>query len=486
MSKKMIVFFVGIIFFFGFNLAYADVVINEIQLSPTGERFLELYNTADSVVDLTGWYIQRKTATGSNFGSLVSNPNFEGKTIGVHDYFIISRNSLSSSDIVLDSLTLTESNTIQIKNSNEEVVDKVGWGNASDCGNPCPSNPPEGQSIQKTGTGSWVASAPTPGASNQTTTGSNTTNTTTNPNTDTSSTSTSSASTSSSSSSSKKIETPKIQVKIVTKSLTFAGTPFSLQGLAYGTDGGQLYYGKYFWNFGDGSSMEAENNASFLHIYFYSGEYSVSLEYSTNIYSNTPDAVAEMVIKVVPMTVSISRVGDATDFFIELSNNTDYEIDISKWILSSLSKTFVLPRNTIILAKGKMMLSPQITHFTFEDAKNLKLSTGTGQLVFNYSSSLTPATPEKITDKNSIQSVSLLNKPLEENTPISIPEEQIPTQDLSASVIENEATKNNFNNSYLPIFASFIFIGASAGAVYFIRQKKIVGNTGDDFNILNE
>ena len=44
-----------IIFLFP-NLAFADVFINEIQTYPTEERFIELYNTGDSSVDLTGWY----------------------------------------------------------------------------------------------------------------------------------------------------------------------------------------------------------------------------------------------------------------------------------------------------------------------------------------------------------------------------------------------------------------------------------------------
>ena len=134
MYKKIIPVFFGIALLALFNFAQAEVVINELQLSPAEERFLELYNTSDEAVDLTNWYIQRKTATGTSFGSLVSKPNFEGKTIAGHDYFVISRASLLSSDIILDALTLTESNTIQIKKSEEEVIDKIGWGSASDCG----------------------------------------------------------------------------------------------------------------------------------------------------------------------------------------------------------------------------------------------------------------------------------------------------------------------------------------------------------------
>ena len=134
-------------FFCWANITSASVVINEVQLSPTEERFIELYNSGSSSVDLTNWYIQRKTASGSDFGSLVSKTYFEGKSISAGDYFVISRSDISSADIVYGSLTLTESNTIQLKNSNQEVVNKVGWGDVSDCGGVCAPNPTEGKSI---------------------------------------------------------------------------------------------------------------------------------------------------------------------------------------------------------------------------------------------------------------------------------------------------------------------------------------------------
>ncbi len=65
-------------FFLVAQVASAAVVINEIQILPTSERFIELYNSGSSDVDLTGWYIQRKTATGSSFGSLVTSTQLNG------------------------------------------------------------------------------------------------------------------------------------------------------------------------------------------------------------------------------------------------------------------------------------------------------------------------------------------------------------------------------------------------------------------------
>ncbi|MBI5148012.1 MAG: lamin tail domain-containing protein, partial [Parcubacteria group bacterium] len=131
----------------------AKILISEIQTSPTNKRFIELYNPNDSAVDLTGWYMQRKTQSGTGFTSLISKTHFENKTIPARGYFLISRDSLNGSDIVLDNLTLTESNAIQIKNQNGEAVDKAGWGGANDCEGNCAAEPPSGQSIQRKFTG---------------------------------------------------------------------------------------------------------------------------------------------------------------------------------------------------------------------------------------------------------------------------------------------------------------------------------------------
>ncbi len=126
------------------------ILISEIKTSPTAERFIELYNPNNTEVNLTDWYLQRKTQTGSEFSSLVSKTYFEGKVIPANGYLLISRSVSADSDIIVSDITLTESNTIQLKNSNQEVVDKVGWGSVSDFKGSGPaSSPASGQSIQR-------------------------------------------------------------------------------------------------------------------------------------------------------------------------------------------------------------------------------------------------------------------------------------------------------------------------------------------------
>jgi len=473
--KNSILFFISFLLFFLPSLARADVVINEVQLSPTDGRFLELYNDGSSAVDLTGWYMQRKTATGGSFGSLVSNPNFEGKIINAHDYFVISRNSLSNSDIVLDSLTLTESNTIQIKNSSGGVVDKVGWGDASDCSSPCPDNPPDGKSIQKSSSGSWVSASPTPGSENNDTDTASPADDNNNTNDDEDNPSSGSAPTPAP----VVIKNPTMKAKIITRTLAFAGEPFKIDANIFGFSDEKIVLGKIYWNFGDGSSFEQINNfEEFYHTYFYPGEYAVSLEYYLRIDSQIPEIANKMIIKVLPTTVTISKVGNAQDFFVELTNSANSDIDISNWFINANGKIFILPRNSTIMSKKSMTISSRLTGFNVGDKYDLKLFSSTGELIFNYN-----APSARIVTTKTVSSSS--NSPKTETSLDS--NDQPSALDLSANALEsNSSDKSNTNDSYLFSLGLFALLSISGSAVYFIRKTKTTSNPGNDFEILDE
>ena len=133
-------------FFYGQKSeASQSIVINEVLIRPAENRFIELYNPNNFPVDLTGWYLQRKTQTGTSFTSLVSKTYFEGKIIETNGYFLISRSAVENADIVLSSLTLTDSNIIQLKDLAQEIVDIAEWGAA----------PEDNKSLERENDGSW-------------------------------------------------------------------------------------------------------------------------------------------------------------------------------------------------------------------------------------------------------------------------------------------------------------------------------------------
>lgn len=105
---------------------YLKILISEVQASPIDNRFIELFNPNETEVNLTDWYLQRKTETADSWSSLVSSTKFEGKIISANGYFLISRSD-ANADILLDSLTLTENNFLVLKDPNRDISDEIGW-----------------------------------------------------------------------------------------------------------------------------------------------------------------------------------------------------------------------------------------------------------------------------------------------------------------------------------------------------------------------
>src|SRR3989344_156987 len=495
MPKKVILFLIGAIFFSGCNLARADVVINEIMYDPQDadvqREWVEIYNSTTSDLDLSTWkFLEKSDASNHGLNIVQGNPVVSpgGYALIVIDLAKFLPSWFFDGTIFKVNRVTSLNNsgsTLILKNSSGTEVSRYEY-NSSQGAND------NGKSLQRQNDGSWVVATPTPGATNESVTP---------PPSDGGSTGSGGssggggASTTTTETTSKAPEIKKIKTQIMTNTLAFARVPFYFQGISYGHNGEQLYSGKYFWNFGDGDSREIKSNdmGKFTHTYFYPGEYVVSLEYFMNKYSDIPDAVEKTTIKVVGADILISSVGDEKDFFVELANNTNYDADISKWILAGNNQSFVFPKNTVLGSKKKIMFSSKITHFSISDKNNLKLLNMQGELIFDYLSSiLVPVAPIK----NAVQSKLSSSQDQINSTAAKLPlggltaklmpvsDEQILTSNLSASALESDAIKNN--NSYLPMLASIIFIGISAGAVYFIRQKKTVLNVGDDFNILDE
>jgi hypothetical protein len=136
-------------------ISYPKIIINEIQITGLGkesnqllkEDFVELYNLNDSAVNMSNWYLQRKTENASDFSTFVPKNLFSNKTINPKDYLLIANSSSSFSADIYTDYPLTENNSLIIKNPNREIVDMVGWGQAQDFEESPTINPPTGKSI---------------------------------------------------------------------------------------------------------------------------------------------------------------------------------------------------------------------------------------------------------------------------------------------------------------------------------------------------
>ena len=131
-------------------IVYPKILISEIQIegeTDGKEEFVELFNPGNEDILLDGWYIQRKTKTAADYSTFAPKSLFSGKTIKAKSYFIVAN---ASSSFVADATTtypLTENNSLVLKNPNGDIVDKLGWGEASDFETQAAANPQAGKSL---------------------------------------------------------------------------------------------------------------------------------------------------------------------------------------------------------------------------------------------------------------------------------------------------------------------------------------------------
>ena len=504
MCKKIILFSLFAVFFCDLNLARAEVVINEIMYAPVGGsnyEWVEVYNSGSDSVDLSGWRFFHSESTS---GPLTLR-NGDSAILQSGGYAVIAKNPsvVTSYDWLNFSGMIFSASTLSLPDSGDNTYIAV----ASDA-NKTISNSvtydtslggskESGNSLSKIN-GSWKGGTPTPGTANQSSSASVPSNDDVeNDNSmnddgsesenDPSSTSTTSSSRSSGKTTSKtKVAASKMRAEILTRPLGYVGIPHVFRGTGFGSDNKTFSHGRYFWNFGDGDFREVKvmNTDKFTHTYLYAGDYTVLFEHYPDDFSDIPDTSETAVVKVVAPSISISSVGNDSDFFIELSNDTNYDIDVSSWFIKSDRHSFMISKGTIIKSKKKLMLSPFLTHFSAFDKNTLKLVAVDGNLVFDYSASLVAATSSLAgatnfkpkTSVNKANEVVLSKKgDLENENEINLSvSEQIKGEDLEASVISSDIQKKDSGIPYMPAIASFIFIGVSASAVYFIRRNNAV------------
>lgn len=134
---------------------YPKLLISEVHNEGTQE-FVELWNGNDFSVDLTGWYIQKKTKSDSGWQTYAPKDIFAGKTIPAKSHFIVARIDTGWPGGVgaYTNYSLGDDNTLALKNPNQEIVDKVGWGEAQEFEGSAPAPLPGENSIGRI----WSAS----------------------------------------------------------------------------------------------------------------------------------------------------------------------------------------------------------------------------------------------------------------------------------------------------------------------------------------
>ncbi len=137
------------------------ILISEVQFhgATNHDEFIEFYNPRSEDVTLDRWSIRKKTSGGKE-SPLVSSSAFKG-IIPAHSHFLVASPQKQADgtphyqggtepDLYYSGQTyhFAANNTILLYAPNGTLVDKVGYGTASDyLGSPFPDNPPAGMSL---------------------------------------------------------------------------------------------------------------------------------------------------------------------------------------------------------------------------------------------------------------------------------------------------------------------------------------------------
>lgn len=141
------------------NHAKADspshIIINEIQVAGknSNTEFIELFNPTDIPIDLKEYKLTKKTKTVNSESILVSTAKFSG-IIQAYGYFLIAHPDYQdqiSADLAYSGSTyyLSNDNTVLLYDANNTLLDKVGFGAASDFETISAPNPGINQSIER-------------------------------------------------------------------------------------------------------------------------------------------------------------------------------------------------------------------------------------------------------------------------------------------------------------------------------------------------
>lgn len=148
---------------------------------------------------------------------------------------------------------------------------------------------------------------------------------------------------------------PQIVVSVLSPISGVAGAPITFDATAVGVKKEPLPNARYLWSFGDGGTTEGKK---VRHTYHYPAVYTVLVDASSGEWS----ALDRREIMIHAPELTISRLKEGSDGFIEIRNNGTSEVDLSEWMIKSGSGMFLVPKGTIIGPKKTIPFPAVITN----------------------------------------------------------------------------------------------------------------------------
>lgn len=335
------ILFIFALVFYPF-VSSASVVISEIMYdlegADGGREWLEVFNNGSEAVDLSGWRLYEADVN-HKINLIKETDNF---VLPASGYVVIADDAAKfsadwpnfSGKIFGSSFSLSNAGeNLILRNSELTDIDSVSYNSGQGANG-------DGNSLQKINS-NWVASKPTLGAENSGAGQFQQSEQTQN---------SPAPQVSAGRTYVPPEKLPHIKADAGKDRTTLVGVLTEFRGKAYGLTDEPLDGARFLWNFGDGASRDGQN---IEHSYSYPGKYIVVLDVISGEYS----ASDTFTMDVLQNGIYISEIMPGPDSFVELTNELEKEIDISRWQISAGGKIFSLPKNTFIPAKSSLAFS---------------------------------------------------------------------------------------------------------------------------------
>jgi hypothetical protein len=108
------------------------IVINEVQTRGVvaGDEFIELYNQCDATVDLSGYRLVYRSATGVSDVTVALIPS--GKSIAAKGFFVVGNGSFAAgADVPFTASGIADDGAAAIRDASGMSLDSLGWGSVA-------------------------------------------------------------------------------------------------------------------------------------------------------------------------------------------------------------------------------------------------------------------------------------------------------------------------------------------------------------------
>src|SRR3989338_10289609 len=229
---------------------------------------------------------------------------------------------------------------------------------------------------------------------------------------------------------------------------------------------------RFLWNFGDGKTAEGQ---SVLHHFEYPGRYAVVL----NIAENMDAASDRLIVTAEPARLSFTAFPDGS---VIIENDAGRDLDLSGWIVRSFGRSFVMPKDSIILAGEALRIGEKTLGFrsspeTELDYPNgvLALHAGTASGDSSPAEPNPPAAPAPASPAAPAASALVSSSAAAGQAEDNSPPEAAAVEEMSASSSQAAAVGDAVSDSggaYLWWFGAMCLAIVAGGAVVAARHAK--------------